>query len=494
MKSTFTERNVYWGISEDDKLRSKAQILYSENLDLTTNSDYYTISQEAIVRQVTTDRIVSIFEADWEVFFCDNDRNLYRSWITTPVWTAERVIKTWTTSQYLYLFDTSEDIHRILLSNLWQADWAPYIATTDTTIPSVSWDVFITGSEDKTYLWIWNNVYEINNSTWVVVWTNIFTIDSNVVGLSKLEDNIQIFTESWNYIIRDWISWGSVRTKDLWVKMWYVQNIWSDNYVITWWTVYILNWYKLEQIASNPYSDVLDSLKYSIENMQPWKTTFLEWIFYTWVDWAASNLQTPLAEFEYWDSAIMTYWIKKKWFPLSTNLFISRIEWVRIDSIDYLYAFTQAQNSIGKTLFIWYEDVDWNYWLATISLSDQSWDSVAEDWILIYNTFDWWLKEAQKDLLRIKVRADIFNEWDYIHLCTIDNTWALQWFDWTETNSRVTLSDLSEDWYYYFEPTNSLEFYNFTPAIILENNSNVFRREWIRVYSLTYEYDFTRQR
>ena len=497
MKQQYTERSVYWGISDDDKLRGKAQVLYSENLDLTTNSDYYTVSQEAkydwITDIHTSDEIINIFEANWQIFYCDKDKNLYRAWNSTPVWTDERIEWTWVTSTYLYMIDASKYIYRILLSNLSQADWSTYITTTDTTI-TTNWEVFVTSDEDTAYVWIWNKVYEVANSTWVVVWANTFTIDSDVSGLSKLEDSIQIFTESWKYIIRDWVAWGSVRTKDLWVKIGYVQNIWSDNYIVTWWAVYILNWYRLEQITANPYSDTLDSLKYSIENMRPWKTTYLEWVFYTGVDWTVSWLSTPWDEFEFWDAAVMTYWIKKKRFPLAINLWISRIEGIRIKEIHQVYAYTQTRDSTGKKLYIWYEDVNWLFWVATLSLSDQSWDFVSGDWILIYNTFDWGLKEAQKDLLRVKIRADIFWEDDTLSLCTLNNDWELEWFNWTEANSTVWLSDLWEDWYYYFEPSNSLQFYNFTPALILHNDDNVSRRNWIRVYSLTYEYDFTRQR
>ena len=142
-KKQFTERSVYWWMSEDDKLKGAAQVLYAENLDLTTNSDFYRVSQKISIDQVTVDEVHYIFEASWQVFFCDDARNLYRIWNSTPVWTAERVISSWVTSTYLYMFDTSEDIHRILLSDINQPDWTAYITTTDTSIPADSWDVYI---------------------------------------------------------------------------------------------------------------------------------------------------------------------------------------------------------------------------------------------------------------------------------------------------------------------------------------------------------------
>ena len=75
MKKQFTERSVYWWISEDDKLKGAAQVLYSENLDLTTNSDFYSISQAPVSIQTTTDNVSYIFEADDSVYFSDKDKN-----------------------------------------------------------------------------------------------------------------------------------------------------------------------------------------------------------------------------------------------------------------------------------------------------------------------------------------------------------------------------------------------------------------------------------
>tara|TARA_R110000851_G_scaffold298691_1_gene454178 strand:+ start:546 stop:758 length:213 start_codon:yes stop_codon:yes gene_type:complete len=70
--------------------------------------------------------------------------------LTTPVLTSKRIIATWTNSLYLYMLDTSEDIHRILLSATGGTAWT--ITTTDTSIPAVTADAFIVNTEDVTYI------------------------------------------------------------------------------------------------------------------------------------------------------------------------------------------------------------------------------------------------------------------------------------------------------------------------------------------------------
>ena len=315
MKQQFTERSVYWGISEDDKLKWKAQVLYSENLDLTTNSDFYNISQAPETIQTFSDNVLYIFEADNKVFVSTDDWNLYKAWTTTPVWTWKEITSSWVTSEYLYMVEVKFNVlsvFRISLDDISQSDWAPYITTTGTEISWI-WEIYIVSNEDTTYLWLRTKVFEIENAWWTFVSANIYTIDTNIVWMSTTESNIHIFTESWNYIIRDWVAWWTVRIKDLWTKIWHVENISNQNYIITWWAVYILNWYNLELINKNIFSDILYSNKYNIEDFKPWKIAYSEWIFYAWVSLSSWSLKTPSNEFEFWiDDAIMTYWIKKK--------------------------------------------------------------------------------------------------------------------------------------------------------------------------------------
>lgn len=491
-KKLFTERNVYGWISEDDKKRFEGQVLYSSNVDLTTSSDFYTTTQRPTIEQATTDNIISIFEANWLVIFCDNDSNLYKVWSATPVLTTKRIVGSWVTSEFLYMFDTLEDIHRISLTNLSQADWTTFITTTDTTIPWSSSDPFIISDEDKAYIGIWNNVYFVENDTWVVTAANTFTIDSTVVGLSFLEAKVEIFTESWKYLLWDWVAGWSLSTKNLWIKLGLVRNIGNVNYVLAGWSVYTLNWYSLDLIDSAVYSDILDSNKYRITSINPWALTHMEWIFYLWIQWDWS-VETPLAEFSFMDDWILTMWTRKKWLPSAKNLYITQMEvWTYFQSIDYLYAFSQPNKSFGKLLYFGYEDKAWIFWLASVQIGDNT-KSMWDNGVVIYNTFDWGLKETQKELYRIRIRADMTDTDDTLYACTVDNDWALQWLNWTKNDSKITKDEISPDGYYYIEADN-VQFFNITIAIILQEwVSNKFRRQALRTYSLTYEYDITRQ-
>lgn len=493
-------------MSEDDKLRAEWQILYAENLDLTSNSDFYNVSQAPQVSQLTDWNISLIFEAEWTIFFCDDTWDLYREWVATPLLTTEEFVLKWENSTYIYLLAHDYDIWRIAKTNLSQTNWTTYLTEVDSTITTPSstpnWFFEVT-YEDTTYLWISNKVWEVNNSTWAASASNVFTIQWNIVWMSQLEDSIQIFTRDWKYYLRDKVPDSELRIKDLWVGIWLVKNIWSVNYVISSWTVYWLNWYQLEKIFWDVNSDLLLWSKFKINSINPNRISYAEWVFYLWVSgWTwAQNLSTPLNEFEFWDDWILTVWIKKQWFPMARNIYLTRVNNVPIVSIDFVYAYINPANSFGKVLYIWYQDNLWNTGIATVKIWDYYSSSTKNwtDWIILYNTFDAWLKEAQKSLHRIRIRANITDTDDAIYLCRVNSTWGLEWFNWTQATSKVSLWDLWDDWYLDFIPitdnwvNGDYQFYNLNIALILSNDSAAQELEnWIRVYSLTYEYDVTR--
>ena len=486
-KKIFTERDVYWGLSDDDKVKQEGQVLYSENLDLTTSSEFYTISQEPSIEQVMTDESTIIFEAWNQVFYCDNASNLYRQWNSTPVLTAEKIVATWITSLYLYLMDTSEDIHRILLSDLNEVNWTAFITQTDSSIPSESSPPFIVATEDITYIWIGKNVYRVLNSTWVVESANTFTIESNVVGLSMVESRVEIFTENWFYTIRDWVAWGTIRTKYLGIKIGLVKNIWNRNYIISGGAIYILNGYTLDQISFDTFSDILDSAKYDINSVWPWVLAFQEWLFYLGIK-GKVNLATAGNEFVYWNDWILAMGQKKALSPNARNIFLTKLPSGRsISNITSVYTFSQPKNSFGKKLYFGYEDDLWAFWVASIDLWGTAWWTVWDNWILIYNTFDWGLKEQQKEMVGIKARIDFGNENSAVYLCSVENN-ILNWIWGTKEASKVTLADVGSDWcvHFTFEKFN---FFNFTPAFILEQTWSYFRRQSLKFYSPSYEYE-----
>lgn len=485
-KKTLSKNNVYWAMSDDDTLMWASQINYAENLDLTTSSNFYTISQNPTIQQVTSDDVNIIFEAGWNTFFCDNANNLYKVWLTTPVLTSKRIIATWTNSLYLYMLDTSEDIHRILLSATGGTAWT--ITTTDTSIPAVTADAFIVNTEDVTYIWIWLNVYRVNNSTGVVESANTFTIWSNVVWLSLVESRLEIFTEEWNYIIRDWIAGSNIRTKYLGTKIGLVRNIGNQNYIITWGSIYALQWYTLIQISFDTFSDILNSTKYNISSINPSIISFQEWIFYLWVQ-GVVDLSTPWNEFVYWNDSILTFWKKKATAPDARNLFLSKLpSWRRIAQITAVYAKSQPTNSFWKVLYFWYVDDLWVKWLASIWLWGDINGNVGSDWIIVYETFNAWIKDNQKEMLSIKVRADFGNSDSALYLTTIDVNGNLQWA-WADiTSSKITIADVWPDWLASFT-IDPLTFFDFTPALILQQTGSYSRKDSLKVYSLLYEYN-----
>ncbi len=484
----WTERSVYWGIGDDDKNVAEAQVVYSENLDLTTSSDFYTISQEPNISQVTTDKITAIFEANNTVFFCDADNNLYRDWIATPVWTAKRIVTTWVTIDYLYLIDSAEDIHRILLTHVTQANWSTFVTTTDTSINTTAADIFVATNQGVTYIWAGKKVYRVNNLTGVVESANTFDIDSNVVWLSLVESRVEIFTENWNYTIWDWVAGGSFRTKYLGIKIWLVRNIGNANYIISGGSIYLLRWYDLEQISYDTYSDLLQSTKYNISAIEPWIISFQEGIFYVGVSGSPGGLVTPWSEFNFGNDAILTFGRKKSSSPNARNLFISKLpNWRIIKEVTYVFARSQPTNSFGKVLYFGYRDDLWAYWVATISLSD-AWGNVGENGLIVYKEFDWGKKEQQKSLLEVAIRADFGNTDSALYLSTIDTNGDLQWAGWTKEGSKLTSADVSPDWLarFIFPETT---FFGYAPALILEQEWSYKRKNSLKVYSLTYKYE-----
>lgn len=484
--TTFTERNVYWGISEDDNIWD-GKVLFSENLDLTTSSNFYTISQKPKIEQLTTDDISCIFEAGGQTFFCDEDRNLYRLGNSTPVWTSEIVLETWVTSEWLYMIDASEDIHRISLSNLNETNWTTFITTTDTTIPNTAEDIFILPWEDVTYIWVDKNVYRVENTNGTVESANTFTISSPVRWLGEVESRVEIFTEEWKYIIWDWVAGGLVRIKDLWIKIGVVKTVGRNKFIISGGSIYRLNWYDTEQLFYDTYSDVLQTTKYRISSINSWTLSYLEDIFYIGVSWAV-NLSSPDNSYLYWDGAILTVGTKKSWFPSARNLFISRVNNVRISNIHFIYTKLQPFNSFWKTLYFWYKDVNGQAWLASIVIWDAD-QIVSGDGVLVYKTFDWLEKEQIKQLNEIKVRADMPNTDCAIYLCNVVNG-QLEWACWTKEDSKRVQGDAWQDGLYsYFIDELKQDFFDFTPALLLEQEWTYLRKDAVKVYSLTYIYN-----
>lgn len=500
----FTYGNFFWWISEDDKITNEQEVLFSSNVDLTSNADFVNVSPRISNVITTTDNIESMFNLNvWDtslILACDDSRNLYKlnsASPSIPVWTTERVVWYWWTSEYLYMFDTSEDIHRILLSDTSNSDWTTFITKTGSVTASNIWTPYIVSDEDTAYIWLWTSVSRVNNSTWVVDSANTFTLSTNIVWLSKIWDKLTIYQENWEMVLRDWIAWSSTERINLWINIKTIKQFWVDIYIIWNWALYKLNWFTLEEIISNSYSDALRWKKiepiWAIWNMSIWIHTNILYLISEWsadidsIDWL-----------NFWNNWILTVWNKKKWFPVAVNKFIDRN--YSLNKFNDIYWILTVPNLNSTTyssiLYIAYRDELGNYWIDNITLTDGSY-FCSDNWIVVLPTFDWWDKATKKTLHKLKLWLDLETSEDnsvVVYKVDNDSTYRLQPITWDLTTSTITKSKKNIDWFYYLEINEDFTEW-ITIWIVLKNDDNFLsKKDSVKLYSLTYIYEWVQPR
>ncbi len=104
--------------------------MYSENLDVVSNSDFVTLSPKPKLHVTLTDNPEAMYflerGIDKPVFGDDNTKIFFDNVFKYDANSDVRMF--WSNSKYLYWFDYSEDIYRILLTDV-NGSWAGKVET-----------------------------------------------------------------------------------------------------------------------------------------------------------------------------------------------------------------------------------------------------------------------------------------------------------------------------------------------------------------------------
>ena len=159
--------SFFWQISEDDKLAREWQVMYAENVDLTSNTDFINISPKPVSLLATSDKIQAIYFLERGIeqpLFWDDSKKIYRS--GQEVYTANLDVRMfWSNSEFLYWLDYGEDIYRIALTDVTLNDWAWKVTLTESSLENDSWKGFVVEWEWNCFIAYWTKIYEINNLT-----------------------------------------------------------------------------------------------------------------------------------------------------------------------------------------------------------------------------------------------------------------------------------------------------------------------------------------
>lgn len=486
-KYTHTFWPHYWGISEDDSLMGSSQVLYSENMDLTSNSKSVNLTRKSTsYLSWTSYEIVSMFDGEAWMLVCDQDENLYRNWNATPVWTAERIVWYWEAQWYLYMIDTAEDIYRILLTNTTQSDWTSYITLTESWLPTSQVSNFqIIALEDITYIGYDKYLYIIDNSSWTIDATDTYEfLSSDLAWMTIVSNTIKLYQSDGRLLLWQWISYDSVtEIVDLWVPINSVYQIANTDYAISAGRLYTISWYTLQNLIYGYYSDELNSEKIEISRStiyDSWQVlTYLNWIFY--IAWWDPGLNLWDDTTTYWGVSILTYWKKKNQLPNALNVFNTEAStWNKYEEIFWVMA-VQWASSFNDVVYVAYEDSLWNYGVDKITVSDGDYQPNNDvEWIIIYENYNWWITNEEKIETKITIRADLKTD-DEIDLMYIDST---------KDGDDNMISILTVTWpWNIFERSINSRFIDKTFLLRFRQNSTLSKKDSLKYYTLTLNYE-----
>lgn len=478
-----------WWIWEDDKLVMPWQVLYSENLDLTWNSDFVNLAPKPTSLFTAWDNVNVFYDLKrWKNFLITglDNKEIYVN--GTKVYDAPYDVKVfWSNSEYLFWFDYSEDVYYIALSDVtYTWSWVWKVLNWQTGLANQSWDAYVIEEEGKAFLAYWTSLYTISNTTWLLIDSYDF-IYEEVVWMTIIAWTIKIFQQDWRVFLWDWAWTSPSQSFSLSVSVAIVQQSANEEYVLWEGALYQLNWMSLIKIASSYNSDKMGLAKLRFKKIEANAIWFLKQITYIWWDsiWTIRDFTWT---YEFWvNSAIVTFWSKKAWFPLAVNNWITTSsDWSWYDAIYWLKTKATDYAWYNDTLYIWYNNQNWLYWVDSIDLDAQNYTTPAWTWILIFPTFDWGNKNVMKKMNRIKIRADFDSDnWKFIFF-KLEN-WNLVPIN-TDI-AKSTIWDHSWDWLY--ELLINQNFLDMTIAVVLDQPFTQPKNNCIKLYSVTIDYEPT---
>lgn len=502
IQETYDQDHYAW-ISEDDQLWQRGNVLFSQGLDITSNTWFINCSRKPVLRLSTDDNIECQYTLEKDnneflwIFFTQDKKVYTTEQNSVPVYTTAYEVnwcfKLW---NYFYFFshmgnNFSTKLYRILISDTsWS--WASDVSeVTSITLPNPTEKMYLIQEYPNfIVMTLWRKIIRLDDKDWA--WTLAFdeykTITTTtVVWIVKTESWVKVIERWWRIvlwnIVKNIVDWEFFS----WMKnIKFVWQIWGIEYAIIWSSLYLLNWVYFEKQISEYYSDVLGKYK-SVFNVARWiqnSIIIMNWIWYfIWTTPWFTHVKLN-ANFPVWAKSVMTYWAKIRWLSPALNHFLYR------SSRNKPYLNIYWISSINERLYVSFEDADW-YWVDEIDLSIGNYEQ-AQMWIVQYLNLDWRMKLKNKFLQKITLVSKIpLNDWKIIVFKIQD--WSITYLTWDEETSTIKKVTSNEvDWEYELK-CSWIPFRNLSILLFLDQ-SEVWltpnKNNWIKHYWVIYSYEW----
>lgn len=468
-------------MSEDDKLVRAGQVMYSENLDLTSNTDYVTLSPKPTSLLTTSDKVQAIYflERDIDVpIFWDDAKKIYVN--NVEKYTANHDVRMfWSNSKYLYWLDYAENVFRILLTNV-EWTWAGNVEAWETSLENDTWKGFVVEWEWSAWICYWTKLYEISNDTGLLVNQYDFLFEK-VVGMIDSRDVIEIVQK--NGIVFSWdrVS-DTAPSYDLWIRVAIVVQSANERYLIWEWAVYLMSWGSKNKIAGQYNSDVMQTNKFKFRELENSNVGFLKDVVYLGSD----NIDTiaPADDFvEFGATSVIMLWNKKSWMPQGISKYLNTSsDWSKYKHIYGMTTKATAYSGYNDSLYITYKNENDVYGVDIVDVDVQNFRT-SQEWIMILPKFDWGNKRAKKRFNRIWIRAEWNDNWAFYLYKVEGNT--LVPFNWDKEQSKV----VHADWFFEKWITVKEEFYNTTIAVVFKQDWDYLKNDALKLYAVTLDYE-----
>jgi len=418
----YIKSNWYEWMSEDNVLWWPNRYLYSENIDVLSNSNYiqlynkptkaiYTLknvnNQLSIINRITNASTVLAFCDDWQVYSEDEwDTAVYDNSslgnLEYPVFTLWDYVyfvnNTWPTSAF--------KLNRLTIANAFSATWTPTLAYKDLATDNYFEYSGVVISWPRAYIWLGNKISVFNS--WNNTVSEYSLSQEEIAWITYMSWYFRVYTENWNLYLWDWDSKLITEQINLWLNIERVKQVSNIDYVMTWelWEesgLYIVNWYTLTPLFREKNSSQISKWKFKFEK---WAQTSI---------WNHFDNILLINEVWNWNTVIDIYGNGiqglPKWY---TNLMSLCSTWKKIDTLKSVIVFWWYA-------YIWFSDIDWQNgvdkiylrntwtkqtsWEIVTNINDMQtwidkkslqqlffrvWDITATQYIEVYTSIDWW--------------------------------------------------------------------------------------------------------
>jgi len=423
----FTQNSWKWGFSDDKFTWIKDSFYYWQGLEIRDNPTNLTVAKSAI-----KDSWVVVEELVEELLYVSTATTLIAFWATkiykkkSNVWSecydwfwGQHAVVFW---DYVYWINTNR-LHRILVSDIDEADWTAFIDV------GATYPISLTYTSSFTKMFVWGTkMYFWNGKNLCMLEGSIFTqdklefTDEIIQEISYSGSAIKIYT-NFNWVASAYLwDWDSEDTNSRvtweWETInWVTNKEWRDYVMVSGWKLYITDWYNRQL-----QKDV---------NWNWWPLVAIDNLIYFWWDggvwtwWALNKNYSEVLNFDFPYSqfttdAFPTIWAITEW---RGDTYISRSNWTDywIDTLEnatgtgyvewliYTGGVDITEKEINRLYFTYLAIPSWAVYV------DESADAYEDEELAIY-----WLDIAEDDY--IKLELDINNSWTFEEELVMDWT------------------------------------------------------------------------